>query len=67
MSNRSALGEYVYTDVEFRQYRRRRALRLLHTGVGFLLAYAIAWSVVALTRGDWLTLILQGVSVCGGA
>ncbi|MBN8517321.1 MAG: adenylate/guanylate cyclase domain-containing protein [Candidatus Accumulibacter sp.] len=67
MSNRSALGEYVYTDVEFRQYRRRRALRLLHTGVGFLLAYAMAWSVVALTRGDWLTLILQGVSVCGGA
>jgi hypothetical protein len=67
MSNRSALGEFVYTDVEFRQYRRRRAVRLLHAGVGFLLAYAIAWSVVALMRGDWPTLILQGISGAGAA
>ena len=67
VKNSSALGDFVYTDVEFRQYRRLRAVRLLHAGVGFLLAYAIAWSVVALMRGDWPTLILQGISGAGAA
>ena len=67
MINQSAFGDFVYTDVEFRQYRRRRAVHLLRTGLGFQLAYAIAWSAVALSRGDWLTLILQGVSLCGAA
>jgi len=61
------LGDFVYTDVEFRQYRRRRAERLLRTGVGFLLAYVLAWGTVALTRGDWTTLLLQGVSIIGAA
>lgn len=67
MIERSALREFVYTDVEFRQYRRRRAERLLRTGVGFLLFYVIAWGAAALTRGDWLTLALQSVSVAGAA
>jgi adenylate cyclase len=35
--------------------------------VGFLLAYVVAWGTVALTRGDWATLTLQGVSVTGAA
>lgn len=67
MIDRRALGDFVYTDVEFRQYRRRRAERLLRTGVGFLLAYVLAWGTVALTRGDWTTLLLQGVSIIGAA
>jgi len=65
--DRRAFGDFVYTDVEFRQYRRRRAERLLRTGVGFLLAYVVAWGTVALTRGDWATLLLQGVSIIGAA
>jgi len=60
-------GEFVYSDVEFRQYRRRRAERLLRTGVLFLLAYVAAWSAVSLARGDWATLALQGVSAAGAA
>ena len=60
-------GDFVYSDVEFRQYRRRRAERLLRTGVLFLLAYVLAWSAVSLARGDWATLALQGVSAAGVA
>src|SRR5512143_1558969 len=63
----SAQGDFVYTDVEFRHYRRNRAERLLHTGVVLLLAYVVAWSTVALTRGDWATLLLQAVPACGAA
>jgi adenylate cyclase len=59
--------DVVYSDIEFRRYRRHRAERLLRSGVGFLLAYALAWSTVALLRGDWPTLILQGVSIGGMA
>jgi class 3 adenylate cyclase len=67
MSESSAAGDFVYTDVEFRQYRRRRAERLLRTGTRFLLAYALAWGSVALARGDLATLLLQGFSICGAA
>ena len=67
VTERSAAGDFVYTDVEFRLYRRGRAERLLRTGAVFLLAYAVAWSGVALARGDWATLTLQGVSFCGAA
>jgi class 3 adenylate cyclase len=67
VTERSAAGDFVYTDVEFRLYRRGRAERLLRTGAVFLLAYAVAWSAVALARGDWATLTLQGVSFCGAA
>ena len=67
MSENKAAGDFVYTDVEFRLYRRRRAERLLRCGVGFLLAYALAWSAVALLRGDWLTLCVQFVSISGAA
>jgi class 3 adenylate cyclase len=59
--------DFVFTDVAFRQYRRRRAERLLRTGVGLLVAYAIVWSLVALRRDDLPTLLLQGVSFCGAA
>jgi class 3 adenylate cyclase len=59
-------GELVYTDVAFRQYRRRRAERLLRVGAGLLLTYALMWTAVALMRGDAYTLMLQGVSA-GGA
>jgi class 3 adenylate cyclase len=67
MSESSAAVDFVYTDVEFRQYRRRRAERLLRTGTRFLLAYALAWGSVALARGDLATLLLQGFSICGAA
>ena len=67
MSEIPTAGDVVYSDVEFRHYRRRRAERLLRSGVGFVLAYALAWSTVALLRGDWPTLILQGVSIGGVA
>ena len=67
LSKQSAVGDFVYSDVEFRHYRRHRAERLLRTGVGFLLAYVIAWSAVALARGDWLALTVQGISACGAA
>lgn len=67
MTDASASGDFVYTDVEFRHYRRRRAERLLRTGAVLLLAYAVAWGGVALARGDWATLALQPVSVCGAA
>jgi len=67
LSESSAAGDFVYTDVGFRHYRRRRAERLLRTGVGFLFAYAIAWGAVALARSDWPTLMLQGVSIGGAA
>jgi class 3 adenylate cyclase len=57
--------DYVYTDVAFRHYRRRRAERLLRTGAALLLTYALAWSGVAALRGDWGTLMLQPVSAAG--
>ena len=50
--------EFVFTDVAFRHDRRRRAERLLRTGVGFLVAHAIVWSIVALRRDDLPTLLL---------
>lgn len=67
MSGTSTSGDFVYSDVEFRQYRRRRAERLLRTGVVLLLAHVTACSAIALTRGDWATLLLQGVPVTGAA
>ncbi len=67
VSKEESTRGFVFTDVAFRQYRRRRAERLLRTGVGFLVAYAIVWSVVALLRDDLPTLLLQGVSFCGAA
>ena len=59
--------EVVYTDVAFRDYRRQRAVRLLRMGVGFLLAYVLAWGSLALFRGDVATLLLQGVSLATAA
>jgi len=67
LSDKGKARDFVYTDVEFRQYRRRRAERLLTTGTAFLVAYAVVWSIVALLRGDWLTLMVQGISLCGAA
>ncbi len=67
MTEKMAASDFVYTDVEFRLYRRRRAERLLRCGVAFLLAYALAWSAVAWARGDWLTLSVQLVSISGAA
>ena len=67
MTESTNADDVVYSDIEFRRYRRHRAERLLRSGVGFLLAYALAWSTVALLRGDWPTLVLQGVSIGGMA
>ncbi len=67
MTERSVSSDFIYTDVEFRQYRRRRAERLLRTGTRFLFAYALAWGSVAVSRDDMPTLMLQGASVCGVA
>ena len=67
MSGKDSTGDFVYTDVGFRHYRRRRAARLLRTGTVLLLAYAVVWSGVALVRGDWLTLAMQSISFCGAA
>ncbi|MCM8612125.1 adenylate/guanylate cyclase domain-containing protein [Accumulibacter sp.] len=67
MSSAGNAREFVFTDVAFRQYRRRRAERLLRTGIGLLVAYALAWSFVALIRDDLPTLLLQAVSLCGAA
>jgi adenylate cyclase len=62
---KNASGDFIYTDVEFRHYRRRRAERLLYAGAGILIAFAIGWSAVALTRGDWAMLVLQSLAVAG--
>jgi class 3 adenylate cyclase len=67
LSDRGNARDFVFTDVAFRQYRRRRAERLLRTGIGFLVAYAATWSIVALSRDDLPTLLLQSVSFCGAA
>ena len=67
MIETSAAGDFVYTDVAFRHYRRQRAEHLLRIGTGLLLAYAISWSAVALARGDWPTLALQAVVMAGAA
>lgn len=67
MIEKNAAADFVYTDVEFRHYRRRRAERLLRTGAGILVAFAIGWSAVALVRGDWAMLILQGLAAGGAA
>ncbi|HPT49533.1 MAG TPA: adenylate/guanylate cyclase domain-containing protein [Accumulibacter sp.] len=61
----SAPGNVVYTDIEFRNYRRQRATRLLRTGVVLLFVYVLVWSVVGLVRGDVPTLLLQPVSIAG--
>ncbi|TXI76497.1 MAG: adenylate/guanylate cyclase domain-containing protein [Dokdonella sp.] len=64
----SATGqEVVFTDVAFRNYRRQRAERLLQIGVAFLFAYVVAWSALAVYRGDLATLLLQGVSLSAAA
>lgn len=67
LTEKSAAADFVYTDVEFRLYRRRRAERLLRTGAAILIAFAVGWSSVGLARGDWLMLVLQGFAVGGAA
>lgn len=67
MIEKNAAGDFIYTDVEFRHYRRRRAERLLRTGAGILVAFAIGWSAVALARGDWAMLMLQSLAIGGAA
>jgi class 3 adenylate cyclase len=67
MSQSRVANDFIFSDVEFRHYRRRRAERLLRTGVGLLVAYALVWSVVALARSDWPTLLVQAVSLAGAA